>query len=205
MIKAIIFDLDGVLLDAKEWHYEALNMALRLFGHNISRYEHLLHYDGLPTKKKLEMLSVEKGLPDKLHEFINEMKQKYTTKLINEKCHPVFSHEYALSRLKNEGYLLAVGTNSVRKTLEFSTELLAIEHYFDLMISWEDVEQPKPSPLIYETAIKRLQVKPFETLILEDNSYGVEAAQNSQAHVMIVKNIHEVTYNNIMNFIKSIT
>ena len=55
-IKAIIFDMDGVLIEAKDWHYEALNRALSLFGMEISRYDHLVTYDGLPTTKKLEML-----------------------------------------------------------------------------------------------------------------------------------------------------
>ena len=65
MIKAIIFDMDGVLIEAKDWHYEALNKALSLFGYEISRYDHLVTYDGLPTSKKLEMLSMERGLPRK--------------------------------------------------------------------------------------------------------------------------------------------
>ena len=60
-IKAIIFDMDGVLIEAKDWHYEALNQALKLFGFTISRYDHLVTFDGLPTRKKLEMLSMEKG------------------------------------------------------------------------------------------------------------------------------------------------
>ena len=75
-IKAVIFDMDGVLIEAKNWHYEALNKALGLFGMEISRYDHLVTYDGLPTKRKLEMLTAERGLPIGLHDFINEMKQK---------------------------------------------------------------------------------------------------------------------------------
>ena len=75
MIKAIIFDMDGVLIEAKDWHYEALNKSLRLFGYEISRIDHLATYDGLPTRKKLEMLSIERGLPIELHGFVNEMKQ----------------------------------------------------------------------------------------------------------------------------------
>ena len=61
-IKAVLFDMDGVLIDAKEWHYEALNRALALFGMPISRFEHLTTFDGLPTRKKLEMLSLELSL-----------------------------------------------------------------------------------------------------------------------------------------------
>ena len=89
-IKAIVFDMDGVLIEAKDWHYEALNRALRLFGYEISRYDHLITYDGLPTAKKLEMLSIEKGLPQGLHKFINEMKQRYTIEIVNAKCKPMF-------------------------------------------------------------------------------------------------------------------
>src|SRR6185312_9502199 len=92
MIKSVIFDMDGVLIDAKEWHYEALNRALQLFGYEINRYEHLTAFDGLPTKRKLEMLSLVNDLPIQLHDFINEMKQLYTMELVNTRCKPRFDH-----------------------------------------------------------------------------------------------------------------
>ena len=82
-IKAVLFDMDGVLIEAKEWHYEALNQALGIFGYEINRFEHLTSYDGLPTRVKLNKLTVEKGLPESLHGFINEMKQQYTIGLIH--------------------------------------------------------------------------------------------------------------------------
>lgn len=104
-IKAVIFDMDGVLIDAKEWHYEALNKALRLFGFEISRYDHLVTFDGLPTAKKLEMMTVERGLPKSLHQLINDMKQIYTMEYVYMKCKPLFVHQYALSRLKSEGFV----------------------------------------------------------------------------------------------------
>ena len=65
-IKAVLFDMDGVLVEAKDWHYEAFNKALDVFGLPISRSEHLSLYDGLPTRKKLEMLTEKKGLPTQL-------------------------------------------------------------------------------------------------------------------------------------------
>ena len=69
MIKLIIFDLDGVLVDARELHYEAMNRALAEIDEEyiIGRDEHLSSYDGLPTRKKLEMLSKNKNLPKELH------------------------------------------------------------------------------------------------------------------------------------------
>ena len=62
-IRAVVFDMDGVLIDAREWHYEALNEALELFGFTIDRESHLTRFDGLPTRDKLKALSQEKGLP----------------------------------------------------------------------------------------------------------------------------------------------
>jgi beta-phosphoglucomutase-like phosphatase (HAD superfamily) len=81
-VEAIVFDMDGVLIDAREWHYEALNRALGLFGFAISRSDHLSVYDGLPTKRKLQMLSIERGLPSALHEFLNDLKQQYTIVIV---------------------------------------------------------------------------------------------------------------------------
>src|ERR1700733_1488983 len=105
-IRAVIFDMDGVLINAKDWHFEALNKALALFGFQVSRFDHLVTYDGLPTRRKLEMLTLEHGLPKGLHQFINELKQLYTLEFVYARCKPIFTHEYALSRLRADGYRL---------------------------------------------------------------------------------------------------
>lgn len=203
-IKAIIFDMDGVLIEAKDWHYEALNRALGLFGLEISRYDHLVTYDGLPTKKKLQMLSLERGLSKKLHTFINDMKQIYTMEIVYAKCKPVFHHQYALSRLKHEGYRLAVGSNSIRKTVEVMMEQAKLMEYIEFFLSNQDVLQPKPHPEIYTTTIERLGLAPEECLIVEDNEHGIKAAQASGAHLLKVESVDEVNYQNIVARIRSV-
>ena len=145
-IKAVIFDMDGVLVDAKEWHYEALNRALGLFGFEISRYDHLVTYDGLPTRLKLEMLTKERGLPEKLHTFINKIKQKYTMEITQAKCKPFFQHEYALSKLSSMGYKLALASNSIRNSVEVMLTKSKLIDFMDLYVSNEDVKNPKPAP-----------------------------------------------------------
>jgi beta-phosphoglucomutase len=197
MIKAIIFDMDGVLIDAKEWHYEALNKALCLFGMTISRYDHLVTYDGLPTRLKLEMLSAEHGLPKELHAFINRMKQLYTTELINTLCKPKFHSEYALSRLRSEGYKLAVCSNSISETIRAMLSRAALLDYFEFFLSNEDVEKPKPHPEMYSKAIDRLGFHPKECLVIEDNEKGIKAAKEAGAHVFSVHSVDDVNYKNI--------
>lgn len=200
-IKAIVFDMDGVLIEAKEWHYEALNKALRLFGYEISRYDHLVTYDGLPTSKKLEMLSMEKGLPIGLHKFINAMKQSYTVDMVHAQCAPRFFHEYALSRLKAEGYHLAVASNSIRNTVELMMEKSNLITYLDFFLSNQDVTKAKPDPEIYSTAIKKLGLNPKEVMVVEDNHNGIQAATAAGANVMKVETVYDVNYENIMRHI----
>lgn len=203
-IKAIIFDMDGVLIEAKDWHYEALNRALGIFGYTISRYDHLVTYDGLPTRQKLEMLTLERGLPSGLHAFINEMKQIYTLETVYARCKPVFYHEYALSHLKVAGYRMAVASNSVRQTVELMMDKSKLASYMEFMLSNQDVSKGKPDPEIYDTAIARMGLNPKECLIVEDNQNGIKAAQASGGHVMIVRSVTDVNLSNIMSRIKTI-
>ncbi|KJJ97121.1 HAD family hydrolase [Pseudomonas sp. BGr12] len=204
MIKAVIFDMDGVLIEAKDWHYEALNKALNLFGHTISRHDHLTTYDGLPTSRKLNMLSVEHDLPVELHNFINEMKQAYTMEIVYSQCKPTFNHQYALSSLKNRGYKLAVASNSIRNTVEVMMDKARLDQYLDLKLSNEDVKSPKPAPDIYTKAIQSFGLSPDECLIVEDNENGIRAARASGAHVLVVEDVADVNLDNITRRIEQI-
>ena len=197
-IKAVLFDMDGVLIDAKDWHYEALNKALGLFGIEISRYDHLATFDGLPTKVKLQMLSKRYYLPEELHSFINSLKQDYTVEIVSQRCHPMFHHEYALSRLRREGYQIAVCSNSVRKSIELMMERSQLMPYIDLIVSNEDVAKAKPDPEMYETAIRKFGLEPLECLVVEDNPNGIQAGRASGASVLEVATVYDVNYENTM-------
>lgn len=203
-VKAILFDMDGVLIDAKDWHYEALNKALGLFGIQISRYDHLNTFDGLPTKVKLEMLSKRYYLPKELHSFINELKQSYTVEMINEKCHPTFNHEYALSKLHLDGYKIAVCSNSIRKTIKLMMQKAELSSYLDLIVSNEDVKKAKPDPEMYQTAISKFGLSPEECIVVEDNPNGIAAGKAAGASVLEVATVYDVTYDNIMRKIKEV-
>lgn len=203
-IEAIIFDMDGVLIDAREWHYESLNKALGYFGEVIGRDEHLNFFDGLPTHTKLEMLSEQGRLPKKLHVLVNKLKQKFTYEFIVRDCSPIFEHEFALSKLKGEGYKLGLASNSIKETVELMMLRSHLHGYFDIMLSTADVVNGKPDPEIYITAQARLGVSPDHCLIVEDNPNGIAAAKASGAHVLVVENPNFVTYSNIANKINSL-
>jgi HAD superfamily hydrolase (TIGR01509 family) len=197
-IRAILFDMDGVLINAKEWHYEALNRALELFGLQISRFDHLTTFNGLPTRRKLEILTLERGLPRELHFFINELKQKYTMELICTKCRPLFAHEYALSKLKANGYFIAVCSNSIRQTVDAMMERANLAQYLDFVVSNSEVVQGKPSPEMYQKAMAYFNVEPSECLIVEDNENGIRAAKAAGGNLLVVRDVTEVNLANIM-------
>lgn len=203
-IKAVIFDMDGVLIDAKEWHYEALNRALRLFGIEIKRQDHLAVYDGLSTSKKLEILSSKTNLPIGLHTLITNLKQKYTMDTVFSRCIPVPQHIDALEKLKNEGYRLAVCSNSVRQSVKIMMELSGLLKYLEFYLSNQDVVKSKPNPEMYNKAIARLQLQPNECLVLEDNENGIKAALASGSHLLRINTVDDVSYSNIRKRIDEI-
>lgn len=204
-IKAILFDMDGVLIDAREWHYEALNLALAPFGYQIAHESHLATFDGLSTRQKLEILSTSYGLPEKLHEFLNKLKQQHTQELIASRCKPTFQHRYLLSRLKEEGYLLAMCSNSVRESVDAMSKNARIIDFFEFTLSNEDVSKAKPDPEIYNLAMDKLNVNPQECIIVEDNENGIAAARQSGAHVLEVSSPWDVNYQRVMQFIQSLS
>ncbi len=205
MIKLIIFDLDGVLVEAKKIHYDTLNSALSSVGDEyvISWDEHINKYDGLKTNQKLQMISDEKGLPIDYHKTVWEKKQNLTLlELRNLK--PEHQLSETMSRLSSDGYKIACCSNSIRKTVLTVLSKLNIIEYFDVIISNEDVKNSKPHPEMYWKAISNIGFLPEETLIVEDSPYGLQAAFRSNSHILRVLNTTEVTYSNIRKRIKEI-
>lgn len=203
-IEAVIFDLDGVLVEAKDWHYEALNMALSIFGCDISYEEHLSTYDGLPTKKKLDMLNSKKNFPLELSQIVYELKQIYTNEFFLTRCFPDFSQDYLFRMLKDKKIKTAVASNSITATVDQAMLSLDIRRYIEFSLSNEDVKNPKPDPEIYNKAIKMLNLEPHQCLIVEDNINGITAAKSSGAHCLEVKEVEDVNHVNVFNYIRHV-
>jgi HAD superfamily hydrolase (TIGR01509 family) len=201
-IKLVIFDLDGVLVEAKNIHFDALNDALGE-EFSISWNEHLSTYDGLKTNQKLDMLSDRKGLLKSLHTEIWNKKQKITLQKLKQ-LKPSDVLIELMDSLVKSGYKIAVCSNSIRKTVLTVLSKLGIMEYMDLVISNEDVKNSKPHPEMYWKAISIMSCLPEETLIVEDSPYGLLAASRSKSHILRVKNTHEVNITKIQNKLKQI-
>ena len=205
MIKHIIFDLDGVLVDARDLHYHALNLALAEIGKEyiIDREEHLSTYDGLPTSKKLQMLTVSKGLPADSHNKVWQLKQEKTIYLINKMNYDSRMMN-VLRSLKESDYSVHVASNSIKNTIKMMLLRKGLIEYVDEIFSNEDVKNPKPNPEIYLRSIIKAGVSPNETLIVEDSHIGRKAALESGAHLFPVRNPDDVILESIIKNIMQI-
>ncbi len=176
----IIFDLDGVLVDSRETHYISLNNALKLIDEKyvINREEHLAHYDGLPTSKKLELLSLHKGLSKDNYDFIWKKKQEETIQILKT-LNTDYNLINLISTLKSQNHKIAVASNSIKKSIEICLQSLGIYDLIDYCISNEDVTNVKPHPEMYWKCMSFFKSLPKDTIILEDSHIGREAVLNS--------------------------
>jgi len=203
-MKGILFDLDGVLVSAKEIHYKALNEALSKIDQKyiISENEHLSIFDGLKTNEKLELLSKIKELPRSLHEQIWNLKQEITLdKICNlQKDLNLIAVFEKLSKLNIK---IACCSNSIRKSVINMLANIGVIKYFDLILSNEDVKNSKPHPEIYWKAMSMLSLNPDECLIVEDSPHGLLAAQRSNCKVLRVKNPQEINFEKIQSYLNN--
>ena len=209
MNKLVIFDLDGVLIDSREAHYESLNRALASVDNSyvITREEHLSTYDGLPTSQKLKMLTERKDLPVNLHDLVWKLKQDETINIFSVLHQDPQLIEF-FKELKSKKYKLAVASNSVRNTVKIILLKLGILEYIDYYVSNEDVFRNKPFPEMYWKCMTALNALPKDTVIIEDSHIGRQGASDSGAHLVPVENrqdLNQVKINNIISILETDT
>lgn len=197
--KAVFFDLDGVLVDACDWHYEALNSALLENGHpSICKEDHISTYNGLPTSVKLKML----GMTTEDSLIISQRKQHHTLATIKKFAHIMTEKIELLSYLKQNNILIVCVTNSIRETATEMLNKTGQLQFFDLLVSNEDVTRNKPYPDCYIHAMEKLKINPNEIVCVEDSDKGVEAVLSSGAkYLWRVKNSTEVVLENFRRFV----
>jgi beta-phosphoglucomutase len=200
MITAVLFDLDGVLVDACDWHYLSLNRSLEeVVGFSISREEHITTYNGLPTTVKLKML----GLDEEQSKQAWKLKQDYTLDTIRENGTVHEEKIELFEYLKNQDIKIVCVTNSIQMTTFEMLKTTGQFDYFDMIVTNEDVENNKPHPDCYNLAVNNLDTEPDKCIIVEDSPKGMQSAQSSvvpNSNIWNVENSTEVTLDNFRKF-----
>ena len=198
MNKLVIFDLDGVLIDSRDMHYEALNRALAKVDEKyvITREEHLSVYDGLPTTRKLELLTEKKGLPVVEYDTIWQDKQTATLDIFSE-LKPDYELMHYFQQLKEKGYSIAVASNSVRNTVKLVLLRLGLLEFVHYHLSNEDVFRSKPFPEMYWRCMIACNALPKDTVIFEDSHIGRQGALDSGSHLIAIEDRPDLTQSKI--------
>jgi HAD superfamily hydrolase (TIGR01509 family) len=197
-IQFILFDLDGVLVDACDWHYQAFNDSLlEICNVTINKSDHGEIFNGLPTSEKLKILEKQGKINRSQFKDVWELKQKNTINIISKSAQ-VDGEKISLhNNLKNKGIKSACVTNSIRKTAELMLKNTGQIDFFEFIISNEDVNNSKPHSEPYIRAMIKLKAFPENTLIVEDSDKGYQSAIGTGAHVLRVKNSLDVTWDSI--------
>ena len=194
----VIFDLDGVLIDSTRLHFDALNEALRLHGEApISWADNLSIYDGLPTKKKLEILSGRTNLDPMKHAAIARSKHKISLADIQNYANPFV--EAIFAEVKSRGFKIAIASNNIREVVWAFIYEMNLMKYLSFMVSTDDVRRPKPYPEMYWACMGACNAIPATTFIVEDSHIGRQGAHDSGAKLIAVKDSYEVTLERIMS------
>lgn len=183
-IEGLLFDLDGILIDACEWHYLSLNEALVNLGYRpIEHQDHMENFNGLPTKVKLDILITRGHILSEEAVKLWQIKQSNTLRIIRENSKPDNDKIWMLSNFRRHGYKIGCVTNSIRETATAMLEGTGLMEHLDLLITNQDITHPKPNPEGYLVAMQKLGLDPRHTVIFEDSPKGLEAAEKSGAHV----------------------
>ena len=201
-IKLIIFDMDGVLVDACEWHRISLNRALKeVCNYEISKKDHYSTYNGIPTKVKLSLLADKNLIPQNKKNIVYERKQELTVEIIKEHAKIREEKIKMIKYLKSLGIIVACYTNSIRMTAELMLEKTGILKDLDYLLTNQEVSNCKPDPEGYNFIVKKYNLEKDQVLIVEDSPKGKRAAYASGCNVLEVINPDEVCIEKIKEHI----
>lgn len=174
----VVFDLDGVVLDAKDLHRNCFIEACKIgAGLEIDDDFHESQLEALSTKQKIAKLS-EMGLIKDSKEGFEVAYRKQTLTLARIESAPLTVPwmESIFSHIKENGFLLALCSNSIRSTCTRALEAYKLLKYFDLIVSNEDVRWQKPSPSPYLAVASDLKTVPSRLIVFEDSAVGITSA-----------------------------
>ena len=177
MIKAVIFDMDGVIVESEQMHIVAEQQTLLKYGVHISA-EELHTYTGTTAKFMFNKLIRKYGLDTTFEKIFGE-KEEVLFRLLDEGVRPTKGVIDLLLRLKRKKVKLAIASSSHRRMISYVLGKLEIADLFDSVVGAEDVTNGKPDPEIFLTCAKQLDLRPEECLVVEDSKLGVEAAKKA--------------------------
>lgn len=201
-VAVVLADLDGVLVDACEWHREAFKRALKqACGFELDE-EYEAKLEAMTTRDKLKALVDSGDVPSSQSGKIWELKQTFTHDIIKQKARVDASKVELLDWLIQNRVRIACVTNSIRESTELMLTRTGQLDFIELIVSNQDVLHPKPCAEGYIRGMVTFGVMPDQVVIIEDSPRGLEAAYATGAHVMHVDNAKGLTKKSFIQFLE---
>jgi beta-phosphoglucomutase family hydrolase len=188
MLKAVIFDMDGVIVNTELIHSEAFENILSEYGVTPEKNMHgTVHEAGKTTPEVWEDLKIKYDFEASTEELTAKKRDVMTT-VINKGLEPLPGLIELLKELSNHTILLAVASSAQENRIVTILEMVGIAKYFKVIISADDVEQRKPAPEPYEKAARLLGVEPADCVVIEDTEIGITSAKAAGMKAIAVPN-----------------
>ncbi|OHD12055.1 MAG: hydrolase [Spirochaetes bacterium GWD1_27_9] len=188
-IKAVIFDLDGTLIDSEDNYYEADKILLSRYGIDFTQ-EDKKQYIGTGNLEMMKRIKLRYNINETAETLLEKKNSLYLNLAKNNT--KVFSEmKEFLNLLKDNNYPLAVASGSSPIILEELLTSLDLKKYFDIIVSAEEVKKGKPAPDIFLETANRLNIEPHNCCVIEDSQYGVEAAKKAFMYCIAIPYLTE--------------
>jgi HAD superfamily hydrolase (TIGR01509 family) len=176
VIKTIIFDMDGVIVDSEYTFLESKTQMLQSYGYDKGmdyQYQFMgTTFEFMWTKMKQEL-----ELPNSVEDYIVEMNQRRQRMIAKDGVQAIPHVKALIQELFEEKFQLVVASSSPKKEIESNLEALGLINYFSYLISGEEVEYSKPAPDIFLKAAKLTNTASEQCLVFEDTTNGTKAAK----------------------------
>lgn len=189
-IKAVIFDLDGTLVDSEPNYFESDRRLLAEYGIQDFDAELKSKYIGIGSRAMLEDIMKNYQINESIENLLVK-KNQYYLEIARQNTVVFAEMKKFLHGVKERGYAMALASGSSPEVIEVILEVTELKPYFEVILSAEDVKKGKPAPDIFLEAAKRLGISPESCLVIEDSQYGVEAAKSAAMYCIALPYLPE--------------
>ncbi|MCM8711405.1 HAD family phosphatase [Clostridium sp. SYSU_GA19001] len=191
MLKAVIFDMDGVIFDSELVHAKLEKSLLKEMGVDLT-HEEIESFVGTSSYYMWEMLKGKYGLSKTVEELVKIERDSYFELLVSENHEDniVKGVKELIQELHKNKVKLAVASSSPVNVIDTVVDMYDIRQYFNALVSGDYVERSKPNPDIFLYAAEKLGVKPEECIVIEDSSNGVLAAKRAEMKCIGYRNVN---------------
>lgn len=189
MLKAVIFDMDGLMVDTEMICFEVYKTILKSYQYDLTLEEYVQDFAGRPMKTSIENIKKRFHASFEIDEGIS-LYTKIENDLFDQKGVPLKEGVIELlDYLKEHHYKIVIATSSLPSRAKKLLQNNNIQHYFDDMVFGTDIQRGKPFPDIFLKACEKINVDVNEALVLEDSESGIQAAYDAQIPVICIPNL----------------